>query len=119
MIIKRKLFAFSRDKVSPRIIKMLHGLDKDELKELLKKNGDDAELVEAITRKLSGTLPDYKSDAPANFGIGDVEKRNVKKAMESAKKAAPYIIGGTLVVGGTVAGIRAYKKKKKKSDKKK
>lgn len=47
------------------------------------------------------------------------EIKRLKKAIkfrDKAKKAAPWVIGGTVVAGGTIAGIKSYKKHKIKKD---
>lgn len=45
------------------------------------------------------------------------EIKKLKRTIElrdKAKKATPWVIGGTIVAGTTIAGVKAYKKKKAK-----
>ena len=50
----------------------------------------------------------------SNKEIKDVIRKNARKQaiLKSAKKVAPWVIGGTAIAGATVAGIKIAKKKK-------
>lgn len=70
------------------------------------------ELLKAETRL---DLGKYESLDEAAKKISNLEKKI--KTRNKIKKAAPWVIGGTVATAGTIAGIHSYKKHKK--DKKK
>jgi hypothetical protein len=67
-------------------------------------------------------LSDIHGDASSTVTRDEIKnaiRKNARKRaiISKAKKAAPWVIGGTLATGATIAGVKAYKKHKK--DKKK
>ncbi len=57
--------------------------------------------------------PDITESEPV-FSNKEIKEQLRKAAKKrNIKKAAPWVIGGTLATGATVAGIKAYKKHKK------
>jgi len=65
--------------------------------------------------KLKDFIEDGEGNSVTNKEIKDAIRKGVRE--RNIRKAAPWVIGGTLATGATVAGIKAYKKHKK--DKKK
>lgn len=65
--------------------------------------------------KLKDFIEDGEGNSVTNKEIKDAIRKGVRE--RNIRKAAPWVIGGTVATAGTIAGIHAHKKHKKDKEK--